>query len=128
MISIADGIYLESSNELLRWGCTRAEAWHVGTPVRHLAGDDTRIRWHESLLDGLSCGLLAYLPDGALLDTVTVWLRPTEDAYRGDDEIFHYLRLFKHLVQQLGAPSSVQVGATTLYAPVLTWQHDGCIL
>ncbi len=128
MLSFTDGIYLENAKETLRWGCTRKQAWRVGKPASRFPGDDTRIQWEETLLGGLSCGLLAYLPDETVLDEASVWLRAREGVYRGDDSVFHYLTFFDHLVQQLGTPSSIRSGAGSFYAPILTWQRDGCAL
>lgn len=128
MLSLADAIYLENAKQTLRWGCTRKQAWRVGRSASRFEGDDTRIQWEETLLGGLSSGLLAYLPDDTILDKVTVWLRQREGIYRGDDEVFHYLTIFDHLVRHLGPPSSIQPSAGSFYAPILTWQHDGCSL
>jgi hypothetical protein len=73
--SLREGILLEDSKQILPWGCDRAKAWTVGNPARYLPDGDTSIKWEERMLSSLPCGLLAWLPDGAQLDHVSLWLR-----------------------------------------------------
>jgi hypothetical protein len=125
--SLAEGIYLEDSKATLRWGAKRAEAWRIGQPTGRTPNDDTRLQWKEHLLGGLQFGLLAYLPDETSLDRVSLWLCLNPNSYRANDSIFQYCVLFNHLVKELGTPS-IQPRRSHLYAPILTWQHDGCLL
>ena len=128
MFSLAEGISLEDSKMILRWGSSRTEAWKIGKPSSRFQNDETRIQWEEKMLGGLSCGLLAYLPDDSGLNEVSIWLKPKEEFAKSiDSSLFHYCTFFDHIFQQLGAPI-IKPRTGSFYAPILTWQHDGCFL
>jgi len=121
-----DGILLEDSKTVLHWGATRDEAWRTAKPNHYnLKDDDTRIKWEEHMLGGLPCGLLAYLPDSTRLDHVTLWMRVPENTYPRE-ALYQYCRFFDHLFTRIGNPTIR--AARGFYAPLLTWEHQGCIL
>ena len=127
MLSLKEGILLEDSLQILRWGSSRSEAWRTGKPTHYnLKDDDTRIKWEEPMLEGLPCGLLAWLPDSAQLDLVTLWLRYPENTYPRD-AFYQYCSFFDHFLRWIGVPK-MQPREGSLYAPILTWQHDDCHL
>ena len=125
-IPLWDGILLEDSKTVLQWGSTREEAWKTAKPAHHnLPDDDTRIEWDERILGGLTCRLLAYLPDSQRLYSVMVWLLLPEDSYWKNDALYCYCRFFDHLLARIGTPK-MRPGSG--YAPILTWAHEGCML
>jgi hypothetical protein len=127
-ISLEKGVLLEDSQSLLCWGASRDTAWSIGNPSHHRQTDDpTRIKWEENILGGLPCGLLAYLPDSATLDRVSIWLRLPENTCPRDAR-YQYCRLFDHLFVRLGQPHIISAGLGNFYAPILTWKHQNCVL
>lgn len=113
---------------LLPWGVTRAEAWKISNASHsNLPDDDTRIKWEERMLGGVPCGLLAYLPDSTTLDHVTISMRLPENSYHKPG-LYPYCFLFDHLLSVIGPPSWMRSGAGGLYAPILTWDFEGCTM
>jgi hypothetical protein len=121
-VQLKDGIFFESSRELLKWGCTRAEAWQVKGASQYLPDGDTRIQWEDNLF-GLRCGILAYLPDNTILDHVYIWMRLPENTYP-NSALYQYCKFFDHLFRDYGTPHIQASGG--LYAPLLTWERHGC--
>ncbi len=105
MIDLEKGILFEDSGKVLAWGSSREEAWQIdGAMHYNLKNDDTRIKWHENILNGVNCGILAYLPNSKTLDSVFMWMRIEEKYHLSDNALFHYLRFFNHLAIELGDP------------------------
>lgn len=129
LTTLADGVYLETSKERLRWGISREQAWRIGNPRRYVPEDDTRILWEDKILGGLPCRLWAYLPDNAILDRIDIRLAPSgvglegSDALRAADD---YLLLFNRFTEYFGPPKIS--AARSLPAPGLEWKHDGCLI
>jgi hypothetical protein len=128
MITLADGIHLEESKQILRWGTSREQAWQIGKPSQY-GSEDTRLLWEEKIFHGLSCCLLTYLPGDKLLSHVSIWLRPKGGGRAGDDALcaaYDYVEIFRRLSTYLGAPA-IQSGPGAI-APLLQWKHDGCLI
>ncbi len=126
--SLSDGILLEDSGALLPWGVTRDEAWKIANASHaNLPDDYTRVKWEERMIGGVSCGLLAYFPDSSTLDHVTIWMRLPEKSYHKPG-LYPYCFLFDHLLSVIGPPTWMRSGAGGLYAPILTWDYDGCTM
>ena len=129
MFKLSDGILLENSGKLLRWGSNREAAWKIGHPTRCFADDDTRIKWEENILGGLRCSLIGYLPDDTILNELSITIALLEPNYRSHDALMQYCTLFNHLVQQIGVPSVGAIPkASSMHAPILTWSFNDCIL
>jgi hypothetical protein len=125
-VQLGAGILFETSRQLLKWGCTRAEAWALsGATHYNLPDDDTRIQWNENVF-GLPCGILAYLPDDSRLDSVDVWLRLPEN-WHPRDALYQYCRFFDRLFEDFGTPY-IKPAVGNIYAPILTWERLGCFL
>jgi len=127
MITLESGLLFEDSKEMLSWGITRDKAWRVSKPSPYnLPEDKTRIKWEATILGGLDCGILAYLPNEDSLDHLTIWIRERK-GYRGSDALYHYLKFFDHLASQMGSPIATP-SKGNLYGPILTWEYDSCSL
>jgi hypothetical protein len=128
MNSLLEGLPFEDRAALLRWGMNVEHAWKVsGATPYNLPDDRHRIKWEAKLFSGIECGILAYLPEAASLDMLTVWMLPKTGYYRGDDALLHYLMFFDRLTRLIGAPT-ITPSSGGLYGPILTWHLDGCAL
>jgi hypothetical protein len=121
MFSLVDGIYLEDSMALLRWGSSRRELLTVGRP----SDKDNPIRWHEKILDGQPCELIVNLADDAVFGEARARFYRTTSDMGG---LFLYHSLTKHFTEKIGKRPFA--GFTEKYgeAPTLSWEYDGCIL
>ena len=124
MFSLVDGIYLEDSMALLRWGSSRKQVLSVGQPF----DKDNPIKWDEKILDGQPCELIVDLADDAVFGEARARFHQRHITAPDPGGLFLYHALSKHFTEKIGRrPFS---GFTEKYgeAPTLTWEHDGCIL
>jgi hypothetical protein len=125
MFSLIDGIYLEDSGALLRWGCSRKEALSVGQPTDI---DNRCIAWDEKILDGQRCYLIVNLAEDALFDQVRARFHRNEALTPDHDGLSLYRSLSIYFTKKIGVRPFA--GFTEKYgeAPTLAWEHDRCIL
>jgi hypothetical protein len=122
MFSLIDGIYLEDSGKLLRWGCSRKEALSIGHPIDI---DNPRVKWREKILDGQSCDLVVDLADDGVFDEARALLHGTMPY---PDGFLLYRTLSDQFTKKIGRQPSTEPAGKYDEAPILIWQHDGCIL
>ena len=122
------GLFLDDHNVYLPWGINCDDAWKIGNPkYLNRPNDKTRIVWTSSVLNGLNCGILAYLPDNSKLDQVTLWFEGIDNS--------HVLRALEqydifgsHLESMLGKPQEINTEGTALKMTIKTWPIGNCIL
>jgi hypothetical protein len=127
MFALKDGLQFEDSFAILPWGCNRKEAWRAGKPYRCFPDDDTRIKWDETILNGLRCTILTYLPETTALKEISISLRLDDTTFKGDEPLTQYSTIFDHLVREIGQPI-ITPRPLGFYAPILRWYHEDCVL
>jgi hypothetical protein len=125
MFSLIDGIYLEDSQALLRWGCSRKEALTIGHPTDV---DNPRIKWNEKILDGQPCDLVVDLGDDAVFAEARALFHLSHITTPNPDNLFLYHTLSNYFAKKIGQRPFA--GFTEEYgiAPILSWEHEECVL
>lgn len=128
MISLSKGLVLEDSGAIVPWNCSQETAWSIGgsTPTNGKAEDRSRMAWTGKMLGGLDCFACSYIPDGETFRSISVTMILSKDCYP-NQPWYAYMKFFDHFFQCIGTPE-IRASAGTLYAPILSWRHDGCCI
>src|SRR4051812_11299233 len=103
-ITIEEGLPFDDVGHVLKWGINREQAWKIGSPEHYRVPDDfDRILWNQTVLAGLPCGILAYLPNDSTLDHLTLWYNDFKNN-RKRDPLSSYAFMFNHLSYYIGVP------------------------